>query len=187
MKSACINFWYRWQNDILCSPHHSSFPLIWHYLIPGIDKTPRRFDNIDLVNLILPSLIKVLTCLPYMMDFTGFAVNCVHNIFSFFWIISVTKSKSSKRRGFYQSLELNNAILSESWGGLDRTEYRSSVHTGSWYKLTSYLKSEPTRKQKGGCPIGARPLSPKNTQAAYSLTKSLSSKWWGVLSIPGIK
>ena len=33
--------------------------------------------------------------------------------------------------GFYQSLKLNNAILRESWGGVDCTEYRSAVLTGS--------------------------------------------------------
>ena len=49
--------------------------------------------------------------------------------------------------GFYQSLELNNAILRESWGGVDRTEYCSAVHTGRWCKLTSYLNSKPTRKR----------------------------------------
>ena len=30
--------------------------------------------------------------------------------------------------GLYQSVELNNAIIRESWGGVDRTEYRSAVH-----------------------------------------------------------
>ena len=89
--------------------------------------------------------------------------------------------------GFYQSLELNNAILRESWGGVDHTEYHSAIHTRSWCKLTSYLKSEPTHKQKWSCPIGARPLSPKNTQAEYNLTKSMLSKRRGFLSIPGIK
>ena len=44
---------YGRQNDILCGPHHPSFPLIWHYLIPGIDKTPRRFDDIDFIKLVL--------------------------------------------------------------------------------------------------------------------------------------
>ena len=38
-------------NDILCGPHHPSFPLIWHYLIPGIDTNPRCFDDIDFVKL----------------------------------------------------------------------------------------------------------------------------------------
>ena len=33
--------------------------------------------------------------------------------------------------GVYQSVELNNAIIRESWGGVDRKEYRSAVHTGS--------------------------------------------------------
>ena len=77
--------------------------------------------------------------------------------------------------GVYQSLGLNNAILSKSWGGVDRTEYRSADHTGRCCKLTSYLKS----KQKWACPIGARARSPKTLRPGTFVSKSISSKRQG--------
>ena len=49
MMSACINFRYGRQNDVMYGPYHPSIPLLCHFLIPEIDKTPGRFDNIDFV------------------------------------------------------------------------------------------------------------------------------------------
>ena len=84
--------------------------------------------------------------------------------------------------GVYQSLGLNNAILSKSWGGVDRTEYRSADHTGRCCKLTSYLKS----KQKWACPIGARAHSPKTLRPG-TFDQVNIVKTTGGLSIPAIK
>ena len=92
---------------------------------------------------------------------------------------------SWKWSGVYQSLDLDNAIFRESWGGVDRTEYCFAVLTWNWCKLTSYLKSKPTNKQKWGCPIGARHLLPKTLRLSTGWQTQCHLNDRG-LSIPGI-
>ena len=90
--------------------------LIWHYLIPGIDKTPRRFDHIDFVkkhefygHFSGEHLFKNIAIFESTMKRTSAVLTCILELYIFPWRVQTVDLDCAWRFKIYVSR------LAEAW------------------------------------------------------------------------